>query len=172
MKKQLYKSIMKDLSKVIKKHINENLFDDLYDIDQETNSEIDLADQVYGDRINIYEYEDAYEKFVEFNEELMTVSEFEEYKNSTIDALNSIFKTKNNFEKFVNESIELYGELLKKGTYKYSYEYEELDEYYEMVSKKCNEKLNIKYNLNITDDEFELLFEKGGFVWCVCEYGL
>ena len=26
----------------------ENLFDDLYDIDQETNSEVDLADDVYS----------------------------------------------------------------------------------------------------------------------------
>ena len=171
MDKQLYKSIIKDLSKVIKKHINENLFDDLYDINQESNLTVDIADKVY-DNINIYEYEDAYKEFVGFNKKLMLASEFEDYKDSTIDALNKIFKTRTNFENFVKESIELYGELLKKGTYKYSYEYEDLDEYYEIVSKKCNEKLNIKYNLNITDDEFELLFEKGGFVWCVCEYGL
>ena len=35
----------------------ENLFDDLYDIDQETNSEIDLADQIYTPEIGSIYYE-------------------------------------------------------------------------------------------------------------------
>ena len=35
----------------------ENLFDDLYDIDQETNSEIDLADQIYTPVIGSIYYE-------------------------------------------------------------------------------------------------------------------
>ena len=101
----------------------------------------------------------------------MNETEFEDYKNSTIDTLNNIFKTKTNFEDFVKECIELYFELLKKGSYN-SYEYTVSDDYYETVYKKSIEKLNIKYNLNITDDIFELFFAKGSFLWFAFEYGL
>lgn len=64
MNNKLYKSIITDISKTVKKHINENLMNDLYDIDQETDQEIDLADNVYENNTNVFHMEVLTDSFI------------------------------------------------------------------------------------------------------------
>ena len=69
----------------------ENLFDDLYDIDQETNSEIDLADQIYQYEIGNFLYQNKEPYAICCSENTDFQDKYQRFVLFTVDNLKSFY---------------------------------------------------------------------------------